>query len=135
MATRSSSGSHPGCLARRALDQRRGKLLDAESHRAAEVDVREVNWADATQPFVLDLDPVALEPLDCRRLLVYGALLWLSFHALVLAHEEPTLEQTFGLAALPCLPGRGLLQEHDRRVEGLARHIRRREIALDPHIF
>jgi protein-S-isoprenylcysteine O-methyltransferase Ste14 len=30
------------------------------------------------------------------RLVVYGALLWLSFHAFVVAYEEPTLEQTFG---------------------------------------
>jgi protein-S-isoprenylcysteine O-methyltransferase Ste14 len=29
-------------------------------------------------------------------LIVYGALLWLAFHAFVVAHEEPTLEQTFG---------------------------------------
>jgi protein-S-isoprenylcysteine O-methyltransferase Ste14 len=31
------------------------------------------------------------------RLIVYGALLWLSFHAVVVAHEEPALEQTFGI--------------------------------------
>lgn len=30
------------------------------------------------------------------RLVVYGALLWLLFHAFVVAYEEPTLEQTFG---------------------------------------
>src|SRR5262245_2181494 len=30
------------------------------------------------------------------RLIVYGALRWLSFHAVVVASEEPTLEQTFG---------------------------------------
>ena len=30
------------------------------------------------------------------RLIVYGALLWLSFHVFVLAYEEPTLEETFG---------------------------------------
>jgi protein-S-isoprenylcysteine O-methyltransferase Ste14 len=30
------------------------------------------------------------------RLIVYGALLWLFFHAFVVAYEEPTLEQTFG---------------------------------------
>jgi len=30
------------------------------------------------------------------RLIVYGALLWLSFHLFVVAYEEPTLEQTFG---------------------------------------
>ena len=30
------------------------------------------------------------------RLIVYGALLWLGFHAFVVAYEEPTLEQTFG---------------------------------------
>jgi protein-S-isoprenylcysteine O-methyltransferase Ste14 len=30
------------------------------------------------------------------RLIVYGAVLWLSFHAFVVAYEEPTLEQTFG---------------------------------------
>jgi len=30
------------------------------------------------------------------RLIVYGALLWLSFHVFVVAYEEPTLEQTFG---------------------------------------
>jgi protein-S-isoprenylcysteine O-methyltransferase Ste14 len=31
-----------------------------------------------------------------RRLILYGALLWLFFHAVVVAYEEPTLEQTFG---------------------------------------
>ena len=31
-----------------------------------------------------------------ERLIVYGALLWLSFHFFVVAYEEPTLEQTFG---------------------------------------
>ncbi len=31
-----------------------------------------------------------------RRLLWYGALLWLFFHVWVLIIEEPTLEQTFG---------------------------------------
>ena len=31
-----------------------------------------------------------------RRLIVYGALLWLFFHVVVVAYEEPTLEQTFG---------------------------------------
>ena len=31
-----------------------------------------------------------------RRLIVYGALLWLFFHVWVVAYEEPTLEQTFG---------------------------------------
>lgn len=30
------------------------------------------------------------------RLILYGALLWLSFHAFVVVYEEPTLEQTFG---------------------------------------
>jgi protein-S-isoprenylcysteine O-methyltransferase Ste14 len=30
------------------------------------------------------------------HLMVYGALLWLSFHAFVVAYEEPTLEQMFG---------------------------------------
>ena len=30
------------------------------------------------------------------RLVVYGALLWLFFHIVVVASEEPTLEQTFG---------------------------------------
>jgi len=30
------------------------------------------------------------------RLIPYGALLWLSFHAFVVVYEEPTLEQTFG---------------------------------------
>jgi len=30
------------------------------------------------------------------RLVVYGALLWLSFHVFVVAYEEPALEQTFG---------------------------------------
>ena len=30
------------------------------------------------------------------RLVVYGALLWLGFHAFVVAYEEPTLEETFG---------------------------------------
>src|SRR4051794_11660085 len=30
------------------------------------------------------------------RLIVYGALLWLAFHVFVVAHEEPTLERTFG---------------------------------------
>ena len=30
------------------------------------------------------------------RLIVYGALLWLSFHAVVVAQEEPALEQMFG---------------------------------------
>jgi len=30
------------------------------------------------------------------RLIVYGALLWLSFHVFVVACEEPTLEETFG---------------------------------------
>jgi hypothetical protein len=47
MATRSSSGSRPSCLARHALDQHRRELLDAKSHRASEVDVREVRRADA----------------------------------------------------------------------------------------
>ena len=41
-----------------------GILLDAESHRAAEVDVRKVRRPDATQPVVLDSRAVALEPLD-----------------------------------------------------------------------
>ena len=31
-----------------------------------------------------------------RRLVVYGALLWLFFHVWVVALEEPSLEQTFG---------------------------------------
>ena len=31
-----------------------------------------------------------------RRLIVYGALLWLFFHVWVVVYEEPTLEQTFG---------------------------------------
>jgi protein-S-isoprenylcysteine O-methyltransferase Ste14 len=31
-----------------------------------------------------------------RRLIVYGALLWLAFHVQVVAHEEPTLAETFG---------------------------------------
>src|SRR4029079_241735 len=30
------------------------------------------------------------------RLLVYGALLWLAFHAFVLAYEEPVLAESFG---------------------------------------
>src|SRR6516162_9992301 len=30
------------------------------------------------------------------RLIVYGALLWLFFHVVVMAYEEPTLERTFG---------------------------------------
>ncbi len=30
------------------------------------------------------------------RLIVYGAMLWVSFHLFVLVYEEPTLEQTFG---------------------------------------
>ena len=30
------------------------------------------------------------------RLIVYGALLWLSFHVFVVVYEEPALEQTFG---------------------------------------
>ena len=30
------------------------------------------------------------------RLIVYGVLLWLSFHVFVVAYEEPTLEQMFG---------------------------------------
>jgi protein-S-isoprenylcysteine O-methyltransferase Ste14 len=30
------------------------------------------------------------------RLLVYGALVWLLFHAFVLLHEEPTLKRDFG---------------------------------------
>jgi protein-S-isoprenylcysteine O-methyltransferase Ste14 len=30
------------------------------------------------------------------RLFVYGALLWLFFHFVVIGYEEPTLEQTFG---------------------------------------
>ena len=30
------------------------------------------------------------------RLIVYGALFWLFFHVVVVAYEEPTLEQTFG---------------------------------------
>lgn len=64
MATRSSSGGRPACLARRALDQRRRELLDAESHRFAEVDVRELRLADAAQPFVFDWDAVAPEPPD-----------------------------------------------------------------------
>ena len=29
-------------------------------------------------------------------LIVYGALLWLSFHIFVVAYEEPTLDETFG---------------------------------------
>lgn len=32
-----------------------------------------------------------------QRLLWYGALLWLFFHAAVVMIEEPTLEQTFGM--------------------------------------
>ena len=31
------------------------------------------------------------------RLIVYGALLWVFFHVFVVAYEEPTLEQTFGV--------------------------------------
>jgi len=31
-----------------------------------------------------------------RRLIVYGALLWLAFHVFVVGYEEPTLELTFG---------------------------------------
>src|SRR5262249_8782870 len=31
------------------------------------------------------------------RLILYGALLWLFFHVFVVAYEEPTLEQTFGI--------------------------------------
>ena len=31
-----------------------------------------------------------------RRLLWYGALLWLFFHVFVVMYEEPTLKQTFG---------------------------------------
>ena len=42
-----SSRTRPSCLARHALDQRGSELLDAESHRAAEIDVREVRRADA----------------------------------------------------------------------------------------
>jgi hypothetical protein len=64
MPARSSSGSHPSCLARCALDQRRNELLDAEPDRAAEIDVREVRRADAAQPVILDWDSVSLEPLD-----------------------------------------------------------------------
>lgn len=30
------------------------------------------------------------------RLMAYGALMWLTFHAFVLAYEEPVLMQTFG---------------------------------------
>jgi protein-S-isoprenylcysteine O-methyltransferase Ste14 len=30
------------------------------------------------------------------RLLEYGALVWLGFHAFVLAYEEPKLQATFG---------------------------------------
>jgi protein-S-isoprenylcysteine O-methyltransferase Ste14 len=30
------------------------------------------------------------------RLIVYGALLWLSFHVFVVVYEEPALEHTFG---------------------------------------
>jgi protein-S-isoprenylcysteine O-methyltransferase Ste14 len=30
------------------------------------------------------------------RLLVYGAMVWLCFHAFVIAYEEPTLRATFG---------------------------------------
>jgi len=30
------------------------------------------------------------------RLLIYGALLWLAFHAFVLAYEEPVLAESFG---------------------------------------
>ena len=30
------------------------------------------------------------------HLLWYGALLWLAFHAFVVAYEEPTLQQTYG---------------------------------------
>jgi protein-S-isoprenylcysteine O-methyltransferase Ste14 len=30
------------------------------------------------------------------RLIVYGALFWLTCHLFVVAYEEPTLEQTFG---------------------------------------
>lgn len=59
-----SSRNQARCLARHALDQRRRELLDAESHRAAEVDMREVRRADTAQPFVFDWDPVSLEPLD-----------------------------------------------------------------------
>src|SRR5262252_5382270 len=31
-----------------------------------------------------------------QRLLLYGVLVWLAFHAFVLAYEEPVLAQTFG---------------------------------------
>ena len=31
-----------------------------------------------------------------RRLLIYGGLLWLAFHAFVLAYEEPVLAESFG---------------------------------------
>jgi protein-S-isoprenylcysteine O-methyltransferase Ste14 len=31
-----------------------------------------------------------------RRLMIYGGLMWLAFHAFVLAYEEPILTQTFG---------------------------------------
>src|SRR5215467_8124684 len=30
------------------------------------------------------------------RLMIYGGLMWLAFHAFVLAYEEPVLAQTFG---------------------------------------
>jgi len=64
MPVRSSSGSHPSCLARRALDLRRSELLDAEFHRAAEIDVRDGRRANAAQPVALDWDTVSLGPLD-----------------------------------------------------------------------
>ena len=30
-------------------------------------------------------------------LIVYGALIWVSFHVFVIAYEEPTLRKTFGV--------------------------------------
>jgi protein-S-isoprenylcysteine O-methyltransferase Ste14 len=31
-----------------------------------------------------------------RRLLIYGGLMWLAFHAFVLTYEEPVLAESFG---------------------------------------
>jgi protein-S-isoprenylcysteine O-methyltransferase Ste14 len=31
-----------------------------------------------------------------QRLLIYGGLMWLAFHAFVLAYEEPVLAESFG---------------------------------------
>jgi hypothetical protein len=61
-------------------DQRRSELLDAESHRAAEVDVREVRRADAAQPVVFDLIPsrLSLSTTSCIRAVFQASTMFVS---------------------------------------------------------